>query len=127
MANKNAPTIEGISKAGPYSQVIETKGFYYLSGIIPFVIGENRLQMDSIQEATHQVLQNMRYILEQVGLQMDDVVKTTIYLADMNDYATVNELYMSYFQEPRPARAAVAVAALPKGAPIEMEAVAVGA
>ena len=98
---------------GPYSQAIEANGFVYASGQLP------------IDPATRQSILNAQAILESAGLTLANVVKTTVFLADMNDFAAMNEVYASFFQAPYPARSAVAVKTLPKGAMVEIECIAV--
>ncbi|MDY5730973.1 MAG: RidA family protein [Eubacteriales bacterium] len=107
---------------GPYSQAIEANGFVYVSGQLPIVNGE--LKTD-VAEATHASLGNIQHILAEAGLTMKDVVKVEIFLADMNDFAIVNEVYAQYFAEPFPARACVQVARLPKDACVEIQCIAV--
>ncbi len=108
---------------GPYSQAIDTGDFVFLSGQIGLDPGTGQMKA-GVEEQTHQVMRNLQAVLEAVGLDFSHVVKTTIYLQDLNDFQKVNEIYASYLQEPYPARATVQVAALPKGALVEIEMIA---
>lgn len=109
---------------GPYSQAVRVGSFVYCSGQIPLVPGTPNLVEGGIVEQTVQVMENLKQVLLEAGGDFDSVVKTTIYLADMNDFAAVNEQYSAYFGEIAPARATVQVAALPKNALVEIDAVA---
>lgn len=109
---------------GPYSQAIETMGMVFVSGQLP-IDAETGVMPQGAKEQTRQSLENVKHILEEVGLTMNDVVKTTVFLADMSLFAEMNEIYSVYFKAPFPARSAVAVKALPKGALIEIECIAV--
>ena len=108
---------------GPYSQAIDTGDFVFLSGQIGLDPETGQMKA-GVEEQTHQVMRNLQAVLETVGLDFSHVVKTTIYLQDLNDFQKVNEIYASYLQEPYPARATVQVAALPKGALVEIEMIA---
>jgi 2-iminobutanoate/2-iminopropanoate deaminase len=116
---KNAP-----AAIGPYSQAIEVNGFVYTSGQLPINPETGEFAGSDIKSQTEQSLKNVKAILEEAGLTMQNVVKTTIFLADMADFAAMNEVYSSYFSEPYPARSAVAVKTLPKAALVEIECVA---
>jgi 2-iminobutanoate/2-iminopropanoate deaminase len=109
---------------GPYSQGIEAGGFIFMSGQIPLDPTTGDMVRGGIEAETRRVLDNLKAVLQSQGLDMDAVVKTTIFLADMGDFATVNEVYGSYFGEVPPARSTIQVGALPKNARIEIEAVA---
>ena len=109
---------------GPYSQAIEANGFVYASGQLPIDPATGQFPEGGIQEQTRQSILNAQAILEEAGLSLDNVVKTTVFLADMNDFAAMNEVYASYFKAPFPARSAVAVKTLPKGAMVEIECIA---
>lgn len=117
---KNAP-----AAIGPYSQAIEVNGFVYTSGQLPIDPATGEFAGSDIKSQAEQSLKNVKAILEEAGLTMKNVVKTTVFLADMADFAAMNEVYSSYFSEPYPARSAVAVKTLPKGALVEIECVAV--
>lgn len=110
---------------GPYSQAIVVNGLVYTSGQTPLVPGTKSLVEGDIQAQTRQVLDNVKAILEAAGTSMANVVKTTVYLQSMSDFAAMNEVYASYFGDKPPARTTVAVAGLPLGAHVEIEAVAV--
>lgn len=116
---KNAP-----AAIGPYSQAIEVNGFVYTSGQLPINPETGEFAGSDIKSQTEQSLKNVKAILEEAGLTMQNVVKTTVFLADMADFAAMNEVYSSYFTEPYPARSAVAVKTLPKAALVEIECVA---
>lgn len=109
---------------GPYSQAIEVNGFVYASGQLPIDPATGAFPEGGVQEQTRQSLLNVRAILEEAGLTLANVVKTTVYLADMGDFAAMNEIYSQFFSQPFPARSAVAVKALPKGALVEVEVIA---
>lgn len=109
---------------GPYSQAIETMGMVFVSGQLP-IDAETGVMPQGAKEQTRQSLENVKHILEEVDLTMNDVVKTTVFLADMSLFAEMNEIYSVYFKAPFPARSAVAVKALPKGALVEIECIAV--
>lgn len=109
---------------GPYSQAIKAGNLVFVSGQIPIIpeTGET-LQGDAAVQ-TRQVLNNLRNILDAAGTSLDKVVKTTIFMKDLNDYAAVNDVYKEFFQHEPPARAAVQVSRLPKDVAIEIEAIA---
>ncbi len=120
IATKNAP-----AAIGPYSQAIEVNGLVYASGQIPIDPATGAFVPGGIREQTQQSLRNAAAILQQAGTDLSHVVKTTVYLADIADFAAINEVYATFFQEPYPARSAVAVRDLPKGALVEIEVLAV--
>jgi 2-iminobutanoate/2-iminopropanoate deaminase len=110
---------------GPYSQAIDSgKGLIFLSGQIPIDPATSAFAEGGIREQTRQSLLNAQAILKAAGLDLSDVVKTTVFLADMGDFAAMNEVYAQFFKEPFPARSAVAVKTLPKGALVEIECIA---
>ena len=109
---------------GPYSQAIKVGNLVYTSGQIPIEPATGNFVEGGIKEQTRQSLTNVQAILEEVGLTMGNVVKTTVFMADMNDFADMNTVYAEFFSEPYPARSAVAVKTLPKGALVEIEVVA---
>ena len=115
---KNAP-----GAIGPYSQGIIVGDFVYTSGQIPINPATGVMETD-IKIATKQSMENVKAILEAVGTSLENVVKTSIFLKDLNDFAVVNEIYGTYFTENPPARSCVQVAKLPKDAVIEIEAIA---
>lgn len=110
---------------GPYSQAIQAGDTVYVSGQLPIDPATGQFAEGDIRDLTRQSLLNVQHILESVGLSMAHVVKTTVFLADMNDFAGMNEVYADFFAAPFPARSAVAVKTLPKGASVEIECVAV--
>ncbi len=117
-------TAKAPSAIGPYSQAIRVGNFVYTSGQIPIDPATGVFAEGGIKEQTRQSLLNVKAILEEAGLTMADVVKTTVFMADMNDFAEMNAVYAEFFCEPFPARSAVAVKTLPKGALVEIEVVA---
>lgn len=108
---------------GPYSQAIKSGGVIYTSGQIG-LMPNGELAGADVETQTHQVLKNLHYVLEAGGAQMTDVIKTTIYLADMNDFTVVNEIYGQYFGDHRPARSTVEVSRLPRDVRIEIDCIA---
>ena len=106
---------------GPYSQAIEVNGFVFASGQIPIDPKTGDFVEGGIKEQTAQALTNAGNILKEAGTDLAHVVKTTVYLADMADFAAMNEVYATFFSQPFPARSAVAVKELPKGARVEVE------
>ena len=109
---------------GPYSQAIQAGEFVYTSGQLGLEPETGAFPEGGIKEQTRQSLQNVKSILEEAGLSMANVVKTTVFLADMGDFAEMNSVYAEFFAEPYPARSAVAVKTLPKNALVEIEVVA---
>lgn len=120
---KKIESIKAPDAIGPYSQAIETDNLVFVSGQIP-VDKQTGCMPEGIKEQTKQSLTNIKYILEEAGLSMDNVVKTTVLLQHMSDFADMNEVYASFFNGTCPARAAFEVVALPKGALVEIEAIA---
>ena len=110
---------------GPYSQAIEANGMVFVSGQLPVNPETGEFAEGGIKELTRQSLTNMKNILAEAGLGMENVVKTTVFLADMADFAAMNEVYASFFEGVAPARSAVAVKTLPKNALLEIECIAV--
>jgi len=123
MALTEIVTSKAPAAIGPYSQAIKAGDFIYCSGQVPLVPGTGELVAGGIKEQTTQSLENLRQVLHAAGVDFDSVVKTTIYLADLGDFAVVNEIYASYCGDVPPARATVQVAALPKEALVEIDAV----
>lgn len=109
---------------GPYSQAIQVGNLIYTSGQIPIDPATGQFVEGGIKEQTRQSLSNIQAILQEAGLTMASVVKTTVFLADMADFADMNNVYAEFFTEPYPARSAVAVKTLPKNALVEIEVVA---
>lgn len=120
ISTNNAP-----AAIGPYSQAIEANGMVFVSGQLPVNPATGEFAEGGIKELTYQSLTNMKNILAEVGLTMENVVKTTVFLADMADFAAMNEVYASFFEGVAPARSAVAVKTLPKNALVEIECIAV--
>ena len=111
---------------GPYSQAIEANGMVFVSGQLPIDPATGTFAEGGIKELTRQSLTNMKAILAEAGLTMDNVVKTTVFLQNMSDFAAMNAVYAEFFTEGQyPARSAVEVAALPKGALVEIETICV--
>ena len=120
ISTKNAP-----AAIGPYSQAIDSgAGLVFLSGQLPIDPSTGAFLEGGIKEQTRQSILNAKAILEEAGLALSNVVKTTVFLADMGDFAAMNEVYAQFFNEPFPARSAVAVKTLPKGALVEIECIA---
>ena len=116
---KSAP-----SAIGPYSQAIQVGNLVYTSGQIPIDPSTGSFVEGGIKEQTRQSLSNVQAILKEAGLTMNDVIKTIVFLADMNDFAEMNSVYAEFFSNPYPDRSAVAVKTLPKGALVEIEVIA---
>jgi 2-iminobutanoate/2-iminopropanoate deaminase len=119
ISTKQAP-----AAIGPYSQAIRVGTLVYTSGQIPINPATGVFVEGGIKEQTRQSLTNVKAILEEVGLSMSNVIKTMVFMADMSDFADMNAVYAEFFTEPFPARSAVAVKSLPKGALVEIEVVA---
>ena len=120
IATQNAP-----AAIGPYSQAIEANGTVYVSGQLGIDPSTGSFTEGGAVAQARQSLTNISNILKEAGMSMKNVVKVTVLLADINDFAAVNEIYKDFFEAPFPARSAFAVAALPKGGKIEIEAIAV--
>lgn len=117
-------TAEAPAAIGPYSQGVVRDGWLYTAGQIGLVPGGDALVSPDVGEQTEQVFSNLAAVLTAAGVGFRHVVRSTVYLLDMNDFTTVNEIYGRHFDEPYPARSTVAVAGLPKGARIEVDLVA---
>ena len=111
---------------GPYSQAIEANGMVFVSGQLPIDAATGEMA-EGIEGQARQSLENIKHILEEAGLTMADIVKTTVFLADMGDFGAMNEVYASQFEGAFPARSAVAVKTLPKNGLVEIEVIAVKA
>jgi 2-iminobutanoate/2-iminopropanoate deaminase len=109
---------------GPYSQAIKSNGFLFISGQIALDPASGEFAGVTVQQQTERVLQNLKAILEAGGVSLNHVVKTTVFLKDMNDFAAMNEVYARFFTAAPPARSTVQVARLPKDALVEIEVVA---
>jgi 2-iminobutanoate/2-iminopropanoate deaminase len=120
ISTENAP-----GAIGPYSQAVKTGGMIFCSGQIPIDITTGEFVSSDVAEQTEQVLKNLSAVLEAAQSSLNDVVKTTVFLADMNDFGAMNEVYAKYFSENKPARATVQAAGLPRGARVEIDCIAV--
>jgi 2-iminobutanoate/2-iminopropanoate deaminase len=109
---------------GPYSQGIAASGLLFLSGQVPLDPGTGQLVQGTVQEEVTRVLDNLKAVLEAAGSGLPRVVRTTVYLTSLEDFAAMNEVYARYFGDHRPARSTVQVSALPRGARIEIDAIA---
>ena len=118
IATKEAP-----QAIGPYSQAVEVNGFIYTSGQIALT-PEGTMAAEDVENQTHQVMKNLFYVLEAGGAHFNDVIKTTIFLADMADFDKVNKIYAHYFGAHKPVRSTVAVKTLPKNALVEIDCIA---
>ena len=110
---------------GPYSQAVMTKDMIYTSGQIPIDPAQGKIVAETFEAQTEQVMKNLKAVLAEAGVGMDRIVKTTCYLADIADFAAFNGVYAQYFPENPPARSCFQVAALPMGAKVEVEVIAV--
>jgi 2-iminobutanoate/2-iminopropanoate deaminase len=120
ISTKKAP-----AAIGPYSQAIKTGNFVFLSGQLGIDPETGAFVPGLVTEQTEQVFKNIQAVLEETGLNLDNVVKTTVFLSDMLDFAAMNEVYARHFNEPYPARSAVAVKTLPKNGLVEIEVIAI--
>ena len=110
---------------GPYSQAVRAGPLLFISGQIPLEPGTGELVEGGIADQTHRVMRSLGAILQAAGVTFDAVVRTTVYLTDLGEFGTMNEVYASYFTDPAPARATVQIAGLPKGARVEIDVIAV--
>lgn len=124
MTKIEVKTNKAPSAIGPYSQAIKMNGLLFVSGQIAINPDSGNLVVDSIETETRQVLNNLAAILGEAGTSFDKVAKTTIFLKDMNDFKTVNEIYGTFFKPPYPARATIEVARLPKDVNVEIDCIA---
>jgi 2-iminobutanoate/2-iminopropanoate deaminase len=124
MPKKIVQTAKAPSAVGPYSQAVIANGFVYTAGQIPLIPGESKIVEGDIQVQTRQVLENLQAVLEGAGTTFANVVKTTVFLKDMNDFAKMNEVYAQFFPENPPARSTVEVARLPRDVMVEIEVIA---
>lgn len=118
-------TTQAPAAIGPYSQAVEAGGVLYISGQLPIDPATGEFVANDIRELTRRSLTNIQNILTRAGLSMQNVVKTTVMLADIGDFAAMNEVYAEFFSDPYPARSAFAVRTLPKNSRIEIECIAV--
>jgi reactive intermediate/imine deaminase len=121
MGKKIISTADAPAAIGTYSQAVEVGNTLWVSGQIPLDPATKELVPGGIDAQTHQVFKNLKAIVTAAGASFDDVVKATVFLTDLSHFATVNKIMAEYFREPYPARAAVGVAALPRGAQVEVE------
>ena len=121
---KAISTTKAPAAIGPYSQAIEANGFVYASGQLPINPVTGQFAEGGIKEQTRQSLTNAQNILKEAGIDLSHVVKTTVFLSDIDNFAPMNEVYAEFFDAPYPARSAVAVKDLPKGALVEIEVIA---
>ena len=119
ISTNNAP-----SAIGPYSQAVKVGNLVFVSGQIPIIPSTGEIIQGDIKLQTKQVLENLKNILEAAGSSLDNVVKTTVFMSDLNDYVAINDVYKEFFLQKHPARAAVQAARLPKDAGVEIEAIA---
>ena len=124
MEKKQIQTTQAPSAIGPYSQAIRIGEFLYTSGQIALNPKNMEMMNGAIEEETEWVLKNLEAILKADGMSLAHVIKTTVYLTDLGEFARVNQVYEKFFGETKPARACVQVAALPKGAKVEIDAIA---
>jgi len=124
MKKKQIQTTQAPSAIGPYSQAIRIGDFLYTSGQIALNPENMEMMNGAIEEETEWVLKNLEAILKADGMSLAHVIKTTVYLTDLGEFARVNQVYEKFFGETKPARACLQVAALPKGAKVEIDAIA---
>jgi 2-iminobutanoate/2-iminopropanoate deaminase len=124
MSKEIVSTDKAPGAIGPYSQAIKAGGMVFCSGQIPIDPNTGNFVSDVVAEQTEQVLKNLSEVLQAAGSSLDEVVKTTVFLADMNDFAEMNEVYSRFFSENKPARATVQAARLPRDARVEIECIA---
>jgi 2-iminobutanoate/2-iminopropanoate deaminase len=122
---KSIETNQAPQPIGPYSQAVQSGNMLFLSGQIPLDPATGKMVEGDVQVQTRQVLENLKAVLLAGNATLEQVVKTTIYLTDLSQFSKVNEIYAEYFGESKPARATVQVAALPAGAQVEIDAIAV--
>lgn len=120
ISTPNAP-----AAIGPYSQAIDLGDTIFTSGIIPVVPATGEIAGETVEEQTEQALTNLKHLLEDAGSSIEHVVKTTVFIKDMNDFGKINEIYAKYFTGTLPARSCVEVARLPKDVKLEIEAIAI--
>jgi len=124
MSKQVIATSRAPAAVGPYSQAVRVGEWVFVSGQIPLHPGTGDVAIGGIEEQTRQALDNLRSVLKAAGASLREVVKTTIYLVDLADFTSVNQIYASYFEVDPPARATMQVAALPKGVFVEVDAIA---
>jgi 2-iminobutanoate/2-iminopropanoate deaminase len=124
MSHTAIATPDAPAAIGPYSQAIVHDGIVYCSGQIPLDPETGEMRQGTIEDQTHQVMKNLSAVLEAAGSGLSGVIRTTIYLKDLQDFVKVNEVYASYLAKPYPARATVEVSKLPRGSQVEIDAIA---
>ena len=124
---KTINTLNAPAAIGPYSQAVEINGTLYVSGQIPFVPETMVVVSEDVKLQTKQSLENIKAILTEAGYTLNDVVKASVFISDMNDFAQINEVYSEYLGEVKPARACVEVSRLPRDVKVEIEVIAVKA
>jgi 2-iminobutanoate/2-iminopropanoate deaminase len=122
--NEVVSTVNAPAALGPYSQAIKANGFVYCSGQIPINPASGNIEAETIEDQTRQVITNLKNVLEAAGASLSNVVKTTVFIKDMNDFVALNGVYAEMFGDTKPARSCVEVARLPKDVKIEIEAIA---
>lgn len=125
MANQVIHTENAPAAIGPYSQAVKAGNLLFVSGQVPFVPETMEIVEGDVKAQTAQSLKNLQAILKEAGADFSNVVKTTVFIKDMNEFAQINEVYAEYFAENKPARACVEVARLPKDVKVEIELIAV--
>jgi 2-iminobutanoate/2-iminopropanoate deaminase len=124
MNKKIIKSVNAPAPIGPYNQAIEVNGMVFISGQIALIPGTNTITLDTIENETEQVMKNLQAILIEAELSFEHVVKTSIFLSDMNYFAAVNEIYANYFSANFPARETIQVAGLPRGVNVEISMIA---
>jgi len=122
---KKVINVDWLAQGAPYSHAVEAGGFIFVSGTVPVDLDKNLAIRDDVAAAARLVLENIKRLLEECGSSLAKVVKTTVFLTDMNEFQTMNGVYVTFFKDNRPARSCVGVRELPGEFPIEIEAVAV--
>jgi len=122
---KRVHDVDVLMKGGPYSHVVEAGGFLFVSGIVPIDVEKSLMITDDVKAATELVLNNVKKALEAAGSRLDRVVKATVFLRDMADFNSMNEVYKTFFPEKPPARSCVAVKEVPGNFPVEIEVIAI--
>ncbi len=124
MSHSAIATPDAPAAIGPYSQAIVHNGIIYCSGQIPLDPESGEMKAQSIEDQTHQVMKNLQAVLEAAGSGLSGILRTTIYLQNLENFAKENEVYASYLAKPFPARATIEVSKLPRGAQVEIDAIA---
>jgi len=122
---KKVHKVEGQAKARPYSHAVEAGGFIFVSGTGPVDVERNVFELEDVKKATAITLDNIRRILKTAGSDLDRVVKANVYLRDMADFSSMNEVYATYFPDRQPARTCIAAKQLPANIPVEIEVIAI--